>query len=109
MEVVLTGLATKGCMVYLDDVLVIGSTFEEHNNNLVKVFERLKAAGLTMKPKKCKLAQTVDILDTLYQLKESVLIQTNLWNTQFPQMSKHCVHSLVWHHIIRSLFLTFLK
>ena len=39
-------------------MLVIGRAFEVCNNNLVKVFERLKEAGLTLKPKKRKLAQT---------------------------------------------------
>ena len=57
MEVVLNGLARDGCMVYLDDVLVVGRTFEEHNNNLAKVFQQLRSAGLTLKPKKCKFAQ----------------------------------------------------
>ena len=57
MEVVLNGLARDGCMVYLDDVLVIGRTFQEHNDNLIKVFQRLRSAGLTLKPKKCKFAQ----------------------------------------------------
>ena len=57
MEVVLNGLARDGCMVYLDDVLVVGRTFEEHNDNLAKVFQRLRSAGLTLKPKKCKFAQ----------------------------------------------------
>ena len=57
LEVVLNGLARHGCMVYLDDVLVVGRTFEEHNDNLAKVFQRLRSAGLTLKPKKCKFAQ----------------------------------------------------
>ena len=57
MEVVLNGLARHGCMVYLDDVLVVGRTFEEHNDNLARVFQRLRSAGLTLKPKKCKFAQ----------------------------------------------------
>ena len=57
MEIVLTGLARDGCMVYLDDVLVIGRTFDEHNKNLTKVLERLRSAGLTLKPTKCKFAQ----------------------------------------------------
>ena len=56
MEVVLNGLAREGCMVYLDDVLVIGRTLQEHNDNLIKVFQRLRSAGLTLKPKKCKFA-----------------------------------------------------
>ena len=33
MEVVLAGVAQKGCLVYLDDVLVIGKSLEEHNAN----------------------------------------------------------------------------
>ena len=39
MEVVLAGLARDVCLVYLDDVLVMGKTVEEHNENLVKVFD----------------------------------------------------------------------
>ena len=57
MEVVLTGLARDGCMVYLDDVLVIGRDFEEHNRNLAEVLERLQLVGLTLKPEKCKFVQ----------------------------------------------------
>ncbi len=38
MENVLSGLTQKSCMVYIDDVLVIGKTFEEHLANLGKVF-----------------------------------------------------------------------
>ena len=52
------GLARDGCIVYLDDVLVIGKTFQEHmySDNLRKVFQQLRSAGLTLKPKKCKFA-----------------------------------------------------
>ena len=57
MEVVLSGLAREGCLVYLDDVLVMGKTMKEHNENLQKVFNRLRAAGLRLKPKKCCFAQ----------------------------------------------------
>ena len=46
MEVVLTGIAREQCLVYLDDVLVTGHSFEEHLTNLRKVFERLRMAGL---------------------------------------------------------------
>ena len=58
MEVVLQGLVRKSCLVYLDDILVIGRTFTEHLNNLVKVFSRLRQAGLRLKPSKCCLART---------------------------------------------------
>ncbi len=58
MEIVLSGLAREGCLVYLDDVIVMGSTLEEHNANLTKVLDRLREAGLMLKPQKCKIAQT---------------------------------------------------
>ena len=57
MEVVLAGLARDGVLVYLDDVLVVGSTLEEHNQKLATVFQRIRDAGLKLKPKKCQFAQ----------------------------------------------------
>ena len=56
METVLAGLARDSCMVYLDDILVIGQSFGEHLRNLKEVFSRLRDAGLRLKPKKCHLA-----------------------------------------------------
>ena len=41
MEVVLSGLARECCMIYLDDVLVVGRTLEEHNTNLAEVPKRI--------------------------------------------------------------------
>ena len=43
---VLSGLIPKKCMVYLDDILVIGRTFQEYLSNLREVMERLRYAGL---------------------------------------------------------------
>ena len=63
MESVLADLAREKCLVYIDDVLVIGHTFEEHLHNLEEVFARLEKAGLKLKPSKCKLARSeVDFL-----------------------------------------------
>ncbi|UYV81786.1 K02A2.6-like [Cordylochernes scorpioides] len=55
MEAVLQGLATETCMVYLDNIIVLGKNFEEHLSNIEKVFKRLEAANLKLSPKKCKL------------------------------------------------------
>jgi hypothetical protein len=44
METVLRGLTYDSCLVYLDDVIVIGRTFEEHLLNLRKVFQRFREA-----------------------------------------------------------------
>lgn len=40
--------------VYLDDIVVASSTFEQHLADLKEVLERLKAAGLSLKLKKCQ-------------------------------------------------------
>ena len=55
MENILAGLAREKCIVYLDDILVMGKTFEEHISNLREVFSHLSRAGLKLKPRKCKL------------------------------------------------------
>ena len=57
MEVVLVGLAQTTCVVYLDDILVFGRDMKEHNANLELVLERLRRAGLRLKPTKCHLAR----------------------------------------------------
>ena len=57
MEEVLSGLAQYKCLVYLDDVLVMGRTFQEHIHILQEVLTRLFKADLKLKPSKCKLVQ----------------------------------------------------
>jgi hypothetical protein len=41
--------------VHLDDIIVIGRTYQEHVDNLRKVFQRLRGAYLKMNPEKCRL------------------------------------------------------
>ncbi|UYV64719.1 K02A2.6-like [Cordylochernes scorpioides] len=57
MELVLRGLTWKTCLVYLDDVMVMGRTFGEHLKNLQEIFNRFKAANLGLNPGKCQLFQ----------------------------------------------------
>jgi hypothetical protein len=57
MSVVLEGLLPLTCLVYLDDVLVIGQSFEQHLENLEAVLEAISKAGLKVKPSKCHFAQ----------------------------------------------------
>ncbi|GBM22682.1 Retrovirus-related Pol polyprotein from transposon 297 [Araneus ventricosus] len=54
METVLRGLASEACLVYLDDIIIAGWTFEEDMNNIRKVFQRLQKANLKLCPKKCR-------------------------------------------------------
>ena len=57
MELVLAGLHWKICLIYLDDILVYSSTFDEHIDRLDEVLSCLIKAGLKLKPSKCKLFQ----------------------------------------------------
>ena len=54
MDTALRGLVGKTCFVYLDDIVVFGSTLQEHNTNLVTLFEPLRAVGLKLQPDKCE-------------------------------------------------------
>ena len=55
MENFLAGLQWDICLIYLDDIIVMGKTIDEMIGNLRKVFKKLKGAGLKLKPKKCTL------------------------------------------------------
>ena len=57
MEQVLLGIAWSECLVYLDDILVFGPNFETTLARLDSVLDRLGAAGLKLKAKKCQLFQ----------------------------------------------------
>ncbi len=52
MDSVLAGLKWHECLVYLDDIIVFGATFEQHLERLERVFERLDKVGLRLKAKK---------------------------------------------------------
>ena len=55
MQAVLAGMEWGFCFVYLDDILVCSRIFEEHLDNLQQIFDRLRKAGLTVKPKSAHL------------------------------------------------------
>jgi transposase InsO family protein len=57
METVLRGLHWTECLVYLDDIIVFGRTFDETMGRLTHVLERLTSAGLKLKPSKCDFFQ----------------------------------------------------
>lgn len=55
MELCLGDLTFNNLLVYLDDILIHATTFEEMISRLDLVFTRLSQYGLKVKPKKCKL------------------------------------------------------
>ena len=57
MDFELCGLSYITCLVYLDDIIIFGRTFEEQLIRLSEVFDRIKTANLKLKPSKCSLFQ----------------------------------------------------
>ena len=57
MDLVLKGLRYSTLLVYLDDIIIMGSSFQEHLERLDEVFTRLGKTGLKLQAKKCELFQ----------------------------------------------------
>jgi hypothetical protein len=57
MQEVLRGLQWQWLLIYLDDVIIFSSSFEEHLSHLSQVFDRFGEANLRLKPSKCTLAR----------------------------------------------------
>lgn len=57
MEAVLSGLQWKILLIYLDDIIIFGSSADEVVERLRIVLGRLRSAHLKLKPKKCHLFQ----------------------------------------------------
>jgi hypothetical protein len=47
----------EACVVYLDDVIIVGQAFQEHPDNLRNVFYSFQGSHLKLNPKKCQLFQ----------------------------------------------------
>lgn len=57
MDMVLHGLSYDICLVYLDDIIIFGTSFDEQLHRLESVLQRLRWAKLKLKPSKCRLLQ----------------------------------------------------
>ena len=54
MESCLGDLHLQQCIIYLDDIIIFSKTPEEHLGRLRNVFQKLREAGLKLKPSKCE-------------------------------------------------------
>ena len=60
MDLVLSGIQWSSCLVYIaDDIVIVGKTVQNHLDNLQLVLDRIKRAGLRLKPSKCHLFQKI--------------------------------------------------
>ncbi|UYV82830.1 K02A2.6-like [Cordylochernes scorpioides] len=55
METVLQGIPLETCLVYLDDIIVMGKSFEEHLINLERVPQKIRGERLKLNSRKCQL------------------------------------------------------
>ncbi len=55
MELVLTGLNLKICLIYLDDIIVYGGNFYDALGRLKQVWQGIREVHLKLKPSKCCL------------------------------------------------------
>ena len=63
MDLLLAGIQWNSCLVYLDDIIVLGKTLDDHLKYLAQVFQRLREANLKLQIKKCNLCkQSVQFL-----------------------------------------------
>lgn len=57
MNQVLEGLTWRTVLAYIDDIVVLGDSFDSHLANLRQVFQRFRDYNLKLKPRKCHLFQ----------------------------------------------------
>jgi len=62
MATILSGLIGLKCLVYLDDIIVLGKNLEDHNNKTIEDFKRLKINNLIIELSKCNLLEKLFIL-----------------------------------------------
>jgi hypothetical protein len=58
MNKVFMGLLGTRCFVYLDDIIIFGESFQEHNARLREVFDKLRQFNLKIEPDKCEFLKT---------------------------------------------------
>jgi hypothetical protein len=69
MDSTLRGLTSEAFLVYLNDVILIGSKIQEQLDNLQKLFQRPLEAHLKMNAEKCQLyRKEVRYLDHIVSL-----------------------------------------
>jgi len=57
MEMMLNGLLWTKYIIYLDDIIIFSTTFEQHKKDIKEVLERMREYEVIAKPKKCKIAR----------------------------------------------------
>lgn len=59
MNLALNGIAWIDCLVYLDDIVIWSSTFDDHLRRLRDIFGKMRAAKVKFKKKNCSLLKQI--------------------------------------------------
>lgn len=73
LSLALSGLDSQA-FLYVDDIIVFGCSLD-HNDNLIKVFDRLSKYNLKLNPNKCEFLKTEVLFGSYYY---------SYWNKTWP-------------------------
>ena len=57
ISIVFSGMLYNSCLDDLDNIIIFGQTYIEHNQRLESVLKRLQNANLKLKPSKCSFGK----------------------------------------------------
>lgn len=78
VNLILRGLTWKTGLAFLDDILVLGNSFEDHLQNLSEALERFRQYGMKLKPKTCLFFQPeVEFLERIVSLNQIAMGDKN--------------------------------
>ena len=60
MEVVMASMQWTTCLIYIDDIIVFSTNFEEHISRVQEEFSRISRAGLKLQPDKCEMLKGIE-------------------------------------------------
>ena len=89
LDIILSAVRWQSCLIYLDDVMVLSRTTEEHLRHVEEILTLLRPAGITLKLTKCSFFQPkVDYLGHVITLgKPSVATEStkSFSNARLPR------------------------
>ena len=85
----------RECLIYLDDIIIFSSSFEEHIEHQEAVFSRLKEHNLKLKASKCEfLKSQVTYLGHILsesgiETDQTMIKTTKIWPVQIATKDVH--------------------
>ena len=64
MTIVFSGMSYNTCLAYLDDIIIFGRTFEEHQERLNRAYTLVQSTYFKLKPSKCQFTSLATSLLT---------------------------------------------